>query len=105
MKKIIVLIGFLLLVSCTTSLNDTKGKKFTELAKTEQVMFNMSCYDSSIIYNAVVIDDNTLIYYDKAKNEFIKVKSYDAASSFIIGLFIGALIAIFIAIIVSIIND
>jgi len=77
MKKILFLSAIMLvfLASCTPPISEIDTKDWSDLSNTEQIMFNASVYDSTIVKEAIIIEDKVIIF-DQQSNEFIEIINY-----------------------------
>lgn len=96
MKKNILFLGFLLVVSCTNNINDKCVTK--DLSESEQLILAQT--DSVVYKHVIVIDDEVLIFDDPAK-DIIKITSYDIGIVFFISFALGAFLTLFLWIIID----
>lgn len=100
MKKIILFLRLLLMVSCTNNINDNCVTK--DLSEAERLI--MAQTDSSFYKHAIVIDDVVLIFDDPAK-DVIRITNYFRPSSIVFITVWSVLLLIGVVVIFSLLTD
>jgi len=103
MKKILFLFVVILVLftSCTNNVSKLTSLKWDNLSNIEQTLFNASIYDSTIIKEAIIIEDKIIIF-NKQTDEFVEIINYMppidvifiTVGVFLILIFIGGIMAI-----------